>query len=150
MKKELFVDTPIEAQYDPWGRSVLSGLRRWIALPIVLALLGAAVGLFAATRTRPSAEVLLRVESSATDGAAMQMVQESTVMELDTAPIYTAAVGSDSTPGDLRTRTQIAVVPNSQLISITVTAPTAQQAFKRPTPSARRRSPQTTPEFRLS
>jgi hypothetical protein len=130
MMKEYDVDTPIEASYDPWGRSVLSALRRWIALPIGLAILGAALGLVIGTQAKPSAVVLLRVESSASDGAAMKTVQESTVLELDTAPIYSAAASSDTTAGELRSRTAIAAVPDSQLITITVTAPTADQAVR--------------------
>jgi hypothetical protein len=127
--KEYDVDTPIEAQYDPWGRSVINALRRWIIFPIVLGLLGAAAGLVAGTMAKPSAEALLRVESAATDGTAMKIVQESTMLELDTAPMYNAAAQeSGTTPANLRARTQIAAVPDSQLISITVTADTAEQA----------------------
>jgi hypothetical protein len=127
--KEYDVDTPIEAQYDPWGRSVINALRRWIIIPIVLGLLGAAAGLVAGTMAKPSAEALLRVESAATDGTAMKIVQESTMLELDTAPMYNAAAQeSGTTPTNLRARTQIAAVPDSQLISITVTADTAEQA----------------------
>lgn len=123
------MDTPIEAQYDPWGRSVINALRRWIIIPIVLGLLGAAAGLVAGTMAKPSAEALLRVESAATDGTAMKIVQESTMLELDTAPMYNAAAQeSGTTPTNLRARTQIAAVPDSQLISITVTADTAEQA----------------------
>ena len=51
------------------------------------------------------------------------------MLELDTAPMYNAAAQeSGTTPADLRARTQIAAVPDSQLISITVTADTAEQA----------------------
>lgn len=115
--------------YDPWGRSVLNGLRRWIVLPIALALAGAAAGLLAGTVLRPSAEAMLRVESAANDGAGMQMVQESTVLELNTAPIYdVAAAATGTTPADLRARTQIAAVNESQLVTITVTAATPEEA----------------------
>ena len=121
--------TPIEAQYDPWGRSVLHALRRWIILPIALGLIGAAAGLVAGDAAKPSAEALLRVESAASDGTGMQIVLESTVLELDTAPIYTAAAEeTGTTPADLRARTQIAAVTDSQLITITVTAATAEEA----------------------
>jgi hypothetical protein len=108
---------------------VINALRRWIIFPIVLGLLGAAAGLVAGTMAKPSAEALLRVESAATDGTAMKIVQESTMLELDTAPMYNAAAQeSGTTPANLRARTQIAAVPDSQLISITVTADTAEQA----------------------
>ena len=131
MKKDYTMDIPMTTAYDPWGRSLVNALRRWMLVPIVLALLGAGVGLFAGSRGDPSAEALLRVESSATDGAAMNIVQESTVLELDSAPIYGAAAKSSGTTGsDLRTRTQIAAVPDSQLITVTVTAPTTQQAVR--------------------
>ncbi|MDN5762576.1 MAG: hypothetical protein L0H41_09705 [Microlunatus sp.] len=124
------MDTPIEAQYDPWGRSVLNALRRWIIVPIAIGLVGGAAGLVAGSTAKPSAEALLRVESSAADGAAMKIVQESTMLELDTAPIYNAgAEATGTTPADLRARTQIAAVPDSQLISVTVTAGTAEQAI---------------------
>lgn len=116
--------------YDPWARSALNSLRRWLILPLVLAGLGAIAGLYVAGQTRPSAEAVLRVvETQAVDGAAMRIVQESTVVELDTAPIYEAAAdASGITARDLRTRTQIGAVPNSQLISITVTAATTEEA----------------------
>lgn len=118
-----------ETQYDPWGRSVINALRRWIVVPIVLALVGAAAGLIAGNLGRPSAEALLRVDSSAADGTAMKMVQESTMLEMDTAPIYNAAAGKTSTTAaDLRARTQIAAVPDSQLITVTVTAQTPELA----------------------
>ena len=125
------MDTPIEAQYDPWGRSVLNALRRWIIIPIALGLVGAAAGLVAGSMSKPSAEALLRVESTAADGTAMKIVQESTMLELDTAPIYNAAADeTGTTPADLRARTQIAAVPDSQLISITVTAGNTEDAIK--------------------
>ncbi len=116
--------------YDPWARSALNSLRRWLILPLVLAGLGAIAGLYVAGQTRPSAEAVLRVVGTqAGDGAAMRIVQESTVVELDTAPIYEAAAdASGITARDLRTRTQIGAVPNSQLISITVTAATTEEA----------------------
>lgn len=116
--------------YDPWARSALNSLRRWLILPLVLAGLGAIAGLYVAGQTRPSAEAVLRVvETQAVDGSAMRIVQESTVVELDTAPIYEAAAdASGITARDLRTRTQIGAVPNSQLISITVTAATTEEA----------------------
>lgn len=120
-----------ETQYDPWGRSVLNALRRWIIVPIVLALVGAAAGLVAGTAAKPSAEALLRVDSAATDGTAMKMVQESTMLEMDTAPIYNAAANKTGTsPADLRARTKIAAVPDTQLITVTVTASTVQDAVK--------------------
>lgn len=118
-----------EPQYDPWGRSVLNALRRWIVVPIVLAMVGAAAGLVAGSLAKPSAEALLRVDSSAADGTAMKMVQESTMLEMDTAPVYNrAASASGTTAAELRARTQIAAVPDSQLITITVTAGTAEEA----------------------
>ncbi|SDS94885.1 hypothetical protein [Microlunatus soli] len=124
------MDTPIMTQYDPIGRSAINALRRWLVLPIVLAALGAAAGLYAGSRAKPSAEAILRAESSAVDGAAMKIVQQSAVLELDTASVYQAAAkASGSTAADLRTRTQIAAVPDSQLISVTVTASTESQAI---------------------
>ncbi|HEU5487048.1 MAG TPA: YtxH domain-containing protein, partial [Microlunatus sp.] len=63
------------------------------------------------------------------DGTAMKMVQESTMLEMDTAPIYnTAANRTGTSPADLRTRTEIAAVPDSQLITVTVTADSADEA----------------------
>ena len=46
---------------------------------------------------KPSAEALLRVESAATDGTGMKIVQESTMLELDTAPMYNAAAQESGT-----------------------------------------------------
>ena len=118
-----------DTQYDPWGRSVINALRRWIIVPIALAFAGAFAGLLVGSMAKPSAEALLRVDSSAVDGTAMKMVQESTMLEMDTAPIYGAAADvTDTTPADLRARTQLAAVPDSQLITVTVTAATAEEA----------------------
>ena len=120
-----------ETPYDPWGRSVLNALRRWIIVPIVLALVGAAAGLVAGSMAKPSAEALLRVDSSAVDGTAMKMVQESSMLEMDTAPVYNAAANkTGTTPADLRARTEIAAIPDSQLITVTVTAATAVDAVQ--------------------
>ena len=119
----------IDSQYDPWGRSVINALRRWILVPIALAFVGAFAGLFVGSIAKPSAEALLRVDSSAVDGTAMKMVQESTMLEMDTAPIYGAAAdATGTTPADLRARTQLAAVPDSQLITVTVTAETPEEA----------------------
>ena len=118
---------------DPWGRSVLHAVRRWAFVPLLLAILGAVAGGLVGVATRPSAEALVSVRSSATtlDGAALERAAESAALTMDTRSLFLAAaaqVGADA--DDLRNRTKVGVKPKTQIISVTVTAPSSEQAAR--------------------
>lgn len=113
------------------NRSAGSAARRWFVIPLVLGLLGAAVGYFVGSTSKASAEALLLVRSDASDVAGRQLAAENTAVQLNTSETFTAAaqrVGEDG--NDLQQRSQIGTRPNSQLVSISVTAATTQQAVR--------------------
>ena len=61
------------AQSEPFrrpgiGRSLIAA-RRWLALPVILGILGLGAGLVAGFAARPSAQALLVVETTAADAA---------------------------------------------------------------------------------
>jgi hypothetical protein len=105
--------------------------RRWMAIPILLALLGGAAGVAVAYTAKPSAEALLLIQTDATDDAGSERTLESTAIELNTRGFFDDVVrGTGKDPGDLRARTRIAAKPNSNVLSIVVTAPSSAQAAK--------------------
>ena len=110
---------------------MLHAVRRWALIPLVLAVLGAVAGGLAGIRARPSAEALVSVQSAAVDGAGLERAAESAVLAMSTKPLYKSAaqlVGAD--PDDLRNRTKVGAKPNTQIISVAVTAPTSEQAVR--------------------
>lgn len=120
----------IGALYDPWGRSLLNTLRRWWILPALLAALGATAGGVVGATAMPVADTSLRVQASILDGQAMQRLVETAVLELESAQVFDAAAEeTGSSTIDLRRRTQVAAVPDSQVLVITVTASSASQAI---------------------
>ena len=126
------------ATLDPWGRSVVYAVRRWVFIPILLAALGAVTGGLVGTAARPSAEALVSVQSSAVDGAGLERAVDSAALAMGTMPLFTdAARAAAVEPGDLRNRTKIGVKPNTQAISVTVTAPTSEQAVRQANAVAR-------------
>jgi hypothetical protein len=103
--------------------------RRWIAIPILLALLGAAAGVAVGYKAKPSAEALLLVQTDATEAVASERALESTAIELNTSGFFNAVVrGTGKDASALKARTRIAPKPNSQILSIVVTAPSSAQA----------------------
>jgi hypothetical protein len=119
------------APLDPWGRSVVNAVRRWAYVPILLAALGAVTGGLVGMAARPSAEALVSVRSTAVDGAGLERAAESAALAMSTTTLFAKAaqdVGVD--PGDLRSRTKIGVKPNTQTISVSVTATTSEQAVR--------------------
>ncbi|HWJ53925.1 MAG TPA: hypothetical protein VNT24_11190, partial [Propionibacteriaceae bacterium] len=124
----------VAAPLDPWGRSVVNAVRRWAYVPILLAALGAITGGLVGMAARPSAEALVSVRSSAVDGAGLERATESAALSMGTMPLFReAGRKSGIDPGELRSRTKIAVKPNTQIISITVTAKTSEQAVREAT-----------------
>ena len=94
-------------------------LSRWVA--------GGLVGMGA----RPSAEALVSVRSIAVDGAGLERAAESAALAMSTRPLFkTAAQQVRADPDDLRNRTKVGAKPNTQIISVTVTAPTSEQAAR--------------------
>ena len=84
--------------------------RRWIAIPILLALLGAGAGVAVGYTAKPSAEALLLVQTDATDAVESERAVESTAIELNTSGFFSAVVrGTGKDPRDLQARTRIAV-----------------------------------------
>ena len=66
--------------------------RRWIAIPILLALLGAGAGVAVGYTAKPSAETLLLVQTDATDAVESEQAVESTAVELNTSGFFSAVV----------------------------------------------------------
>ena len=119
------------APLDPWGRSVVNAVRRWAYIPILLAALGAVSGGLVGMAARPSAEALVAVRSTAVDAAGLERAAESAALAMRTMPVFTeASQGGSADPGDLRSRTKIGAKPNTQIISVTVTAPASEQAVR--------------------
>jgi capsular polysaccharide biosynthesis protein len=124
----------VAAPLDPWGRSVVNAVRRWAYIPILLAALGAVTGGLVGMAARPSAEALVSVRSAAVDGAGLERAAETAALAMGTMPPFTKAAGAVAVdPGDLRSRTKIGVKPNTQTISVTVTATTSEQAVREAT-----------------
>jgi hypothetical protein len=122
------------AHVDPLGRSVLNAVRRWAYIPLLLATLGAVSGALVGMAARPSAEALVSVRSAAVDGAGLERAAESAALAMNTAPLFTkAAHDAKVDQDDLRSRTKIGVKPNTQTISVTVTATTSEQATREAT-----------------
>lgn len=110
---------------------MLHAARRWAFIPLLLAILGAVAGGLVGLNAKPSAEALISVQSSAVDGAGLERAAESAGLAMSTRTLYRTAawrVGAD--PDDLRNRTKVGAKPNTQIISVTVTAPTSEQAVK--------------------
>lgn len=111
-----------------WSLSAVPAVRRWILIPLVLALLGGVAGIVAGSSSKASAEALLLVQVDPSLGT-VDIAAENAAVELGTRETFTAAAqvaGVDAR--DLQQRSEIAAVPNSQIVSITVTAATTEQA----------------------
>jgi capsular polysaccharide biosynthesis protein len=119
------------APLDPWGRSVVNAVRRWAYVPILLAALGALTGGLVGMAARPSAEALVLVRSAALDGAGLERAAESAALAMRTMSVFSeASRGTTTDAGDLRSRTKIGAKPGTQVISVTVTALTSEQAVR--------------------
>jgi capsular polysaccharide biosynthesis protein len=122
------------APLDPLGRSVINAVRRWAYIPIQLATLGAVTGGLVGMAARPSAEALVSVRSTAVDGAGLERATETAALAMNTTTLFRRAAGEAAVdPDDLRSRTKIGVMPNTQTISVTVTATTSEQAAREAT-----------------
>lgn len=114
-----------------WLRTLGAATRRWFAIPLILGLLGGLAGVAAGMAAKPSAEILLRAQSTAVDGAGITTNVNSVVVELDTAALYEEAASSTGgSPAELRDRTRISAIPESQIISISVTSTSPEQAVE--------------------
>ena len=115
---------------DAWGRSVLTAARRWVYIPLALAMVGAVAGSYVGSSVRPSAEALLLVKSDAIDGQGMERAVESEALKLNTQTLFDLVAKPGATADDLRSRTKMGARPNTQIIYIRITAPTSAQAVR--------------------
>jgi hypothetical protein len=110
---------------DGQASEALASIRRAWVLPLVLFLLFAIAGFVVANGAQARAEVLLSVNSTADDTSAAETVG-FLVGSVETVDDAARTRGVSS--ADLRGRTTVAVVPDTQVISVTVAAPTGEQA----------------------
>ena len=121
---------PDHRQPSTWSRTAVPAARRWVVIPLVLAILGGVAGVTAGATSKASAEALLLVRDNPTSGVSSDLIAENAAVQLSTREIFTAAAaaaGSDIE--SLQQRSEIAAVPNSQTVSITVTAATTDAAI---------------------
>lgn len=119
----------IRPQASSWSRSAIPSARRWIVLPVILAVLGGGAGLAAGATSQASAQALLLVRASTSSNGSTDGIAANAALQLNTREVFQAAAektGGDAV--DLQKRTQIATVNTSQIVSITVTATTTEQA----------------------
>lgn len=113
--------------HSPGSFSLLA-LRMWWPIVAASAVLGTAVGVVAAEGAPYSATAYVRVDTTANPIQSLQIV--STALQLlDSDPIYTRVVGdSRAALNELRARTTIGVRDAGEVLSITIVAPTPEQA----------------------
>ena len=122
---------PMATPKDLRGRALLNSFRRWAFIPILMSALLASAGWVVGTIAKPSAEALLIVHTDALDGDGMERATEGAALTLSTATAFErAAQRAGVEVQDLRGRTRIAAEPNTQIVTITVTALTSQQAVR--------------------
>lgn len=110
------------------GSFSLLALRMWWTVVAASAVLGAAVGVVAAEGAPYSATAYVRVDTTANPIQSLQIV--STALQLlDSDPIYSRVVGpSREALNELRSRTTVGVRDAGEVLSITIVAPTPEQA----------------------
>ncbi len=103
-------------------------LRMWWPMVATLTVVGAVLGVLAPFNAPYAAKSLLRVDTSGNEAQSTPIV--ATAVQLVGAdPVYAAVVGdSTAAMADLRGRTVVAVEDVAGIISISVAAPTAEQA----------------------
>ena len=116
--------------HDPWGHSVLTAVRRWVYIPLGLAIVGAVAGGYVGSSAKPSAEALLLVKTDAIDGQGMERAVESEALKLNAQTLFNLAAERGTTADDLRSRTKIGARPKTQIIYVRTTAPTTAQAVR--------------------
>lgn len=110
---------------------VTRALRRWFAVPVILAIVAAALGAGVASLAQPTAETRLMVQTTTQDASAMQRIMETAVQQTSTSSVFAAAAkASGADPEDLRSRTRVAAVPNSLVLTVTVTAADPERAVR--------------------
>lgn len=125
----IYVASPGLANIDPWGRSLIETLRRWWWIPAALAFVGAVVGGVIGGNSPATATALLRVQSTANNGDGLTQAQQSALTETGTSEVFQAAAKQlRSSEGDLRARTELAAVPQSLMISASVTGDSPEAA----------------------
>ena len=120
---------PAGTASGPGLSSASLALRRWWVLVLVLAALGAALGYRAGQGAPATSQVLLRVGVIGTDSSLVTQAVQTAVLLSDSPETYArAAAGLGSEGRSLASRTVIASVPDTQVFSVTVTAPNGPQA----------------------
>lgn len=118
-----------ENNADPWGRSLIETLRRWWWIPAILAVLGAGVGMAAGANSPKTAEALLAVQIASDNPDALSRAATNAVTEVSTQEVHAnAAEARGTTATDIRSRSQVLVVPDSTVLAVHVTADTADNA----------------------
>ena len=101
-------------------------LVRWYVVPVTLGVLGVLIGgIVAAIMLKPTAETLVTLNSQQLDATSMARASETMVQQMRTEAVFTEAsraLGLDADPQQLRTRTRIAAVPSTMVISVQVVA----------------------------
>jgi hypothetical protein len=108
--------------------STLLALRMWWPIVVLLAMLGAAAGVYSVGRAPYYATAYLRVDVSTNPLQSPQII--STALHIvDSDPVYFRATDNTRRAADeLRSRTVVGVADGGAVLRITVTAPTAAQA----------------------
>lgn len=108
---------------------LLGALRRWWWLPLLGALLGAALGLSAGSRTTYTATALVQSRVMGNEAQAVAQGAQAALANLQTPTVFAQAAKARSIDArDLTDRTRAAVVGDSAVLSIAVEAPTRTQA----------------------
>ncbi len=118
-----------DSNVDPWGRSLIETLRRWWWIPAILAVLGAGVGLAAGVASPKTSQALLAVQVTSDNPDALTRAATNAVTEVSTQEVYAAAGQARGTSGaDMRSRSEVLVLPDSTVLAVRVTADTADNA----------------------
>lgn len=109
----------------PYLRAVM---RFWWVV-VALAVLGAALGALTASESSFVTTQLYRVNAADSESARATQLTQTLSRIIDSDEIYKqAAVPARTTPADLKSRTVVAVVTDTEILSISVTAPTPEAA----------------------
>lgn len=112
-----------------WTSTIPATLKKWWWLLAIPALIGAVLGYVGGSGGPRTATSLLRINTSATEGQVLTRLAETSVLQSSTLSVFdTAAKARKESSADLRSRSRVTNLPDSLVISIEVTAPTADKA----------------------
>lgn len=108
---------------------LLGAIRRWWWLPLLGALLGAALGLSAGSRTTYTATALVQSRVMGNEAQAVAQGAQAALANLQTPTVFAQAAKARKIGAqDLTDRTRAAVVGDSAVLSVAVEAPTRAAA----------------------